>query len=85
MRRGLEGKTVPFVDRKECYSNISEFLNHKWLSINEEFVYRGLMKCLKITDFRSLGKFLYNIRYKWENKIRNLVLGVVVEEGVELL
>ena len=43
------------------------------------------MKCPKITDFRSLQKLLYNIRYKLENKIRNLVSGVVVEEGVELL
>jgi hypothetical protein len=76
---------VPFVGRRECYSHISELLNCKWLSINEEFVYKELVKCPKITDVRSLRKFLYNIRYKLENKIRNLVSGVVVEEGVELL
>lgn len=76
---------MPIVGRRECYSHISEFLNCKWLSINEDFVCKGLVKCTKITDFRSLQKFLYNIRYKFENKIRNLVSGVVVEEGVELL
>jgi hypothetical protein len=42
-------------------------------------------KCVKITGLRSLGKFLYNIRYKLENKIRNLLSGMVEEEGVELL
>ena len=76
---------MPFLGRRECYSHISGFLNCKWLSIKEEFVYKGLVKCPKITDFRSLRKFLYNVRYKLENKTRSLVSGVVVQEGVELL
>jgi len=46
------------VGRRECYSHISEFLNCKWLSINDEFVYIGLVKCPKITDFRSLRVFV---------------------------
>jgi hypothetical protein len=43
-----------------------EFLSSKWLSINEQFVYREIVKYVKITELRSSGKLDINWRIRLE-------------------
>jgi hypothetical protein len=62
----------------------SEFLNSKWLIINEQRAYNKFVKCDRVTELTKLGKCFYNIRCKLENQIRKIALGVG-EEIAELL
>jgi hypothetical protein len=46
-----------------------QFLSRKWLMFNEEIAYKKITNCTNAGDLKI---YLYKIRCKWENKIRNL-------------
>jgi hypothetical protein len=54
------------------------FLNNKWLNINEEIVQK------KTTELKSLGKFLYTKKCKWENQVAKTVQNLDEEGEKEL-
>jgi hypothetical protein len=49
-----------------------QFLSRKWLVVNEEVAYERIINCANAVELRDIGKYLYKIRYKWENKINNI-------------
>jgi hypothetical protein len=49
-----------------------QFLSRKWLLLNEGIAYKKIINCTNITELRNIGIYLYKIKCKWENKIRNL-------------
>jgi hypothetical protein len=49
-----------------------QFLSRKWLRLNEWIVYKKIINCTNIIELRNIGNYLYKIKCKWENKIRNL-------------
>jgi hypothetical protein len=57
-----------------------KLLSSKWLNINEDIVYKRIISCTYVADLRNIGKYLYKIRSKWENKISN-ILSEVGERG----
>jgi hypothetical protein len=50
-----------------------QFLSRKWLRLNEWIAYKKIINCTNITELRNIGSYLYKIKCKWENKIRNLL------------
>jgi hypothetical protein len=49
-----------------------QFLSRKWLRLNEWIVYKKIINFTNITELRNIGSYLYKIKCKRENKIRNL-------------
>jgi hypothetical protein len=49
-----------------------QFLSRKWTRLNEWIVFKKIINCTNIIDLRNIGSYLYKIKCKWENKIRNL-------------
>jgi hypothetical protein len=49
--------------REEC-------VNSNWLNINEDLAYRKIISCRDVNKIKSLGKYLFKIKCKWENKVR---------------
>jgi hypothetical protein len=49
-----------------------QFLSRKRLRLNEWVAYKKIINCTNITELRNIGSYLYKIKCKWENKIRNL-------------
>jgi hypothetical protein len=49
-------------------------LSRKWQIINEELAYNKIINCTNTVELRNLGKYLYKIRRKWENIIKELQL-----------
>jgi hypothetical protein len=49
-------------EREEC-------VNSKWLNINEDLAYRKIIICTNVNKIRSLGKYLFKAKCKWENKV----------------
>jgi hypothetical protein len=39
---------------------------------NEWIAYKKIINCTNIIELRNTGSYLYKIKCKWENKIRNL-------------
>jgi hypothetical protein len=56
-----------------------EFLSRNWLILNEWIAYKKIINCINIIELRHKGSYLYKIKCKWENKIRNLSSEVGVE------
>jgi hypothetical protein len=48
------------------------FLSIKWLRLNEWIVFKKIINCINIIELRNTGSYVYKIKCKWENKIRNL-------------
>jgi hypothetical protein len=47
-----------------------QFFSIKWLVRNDEVAYKRLLiNCTNVVELRDIGKYLYKIRCKWENKI----------------
>jgi hypothetical protein len=46
--------------------------SRKWLRLNEWIVYKKIINCTNVIELRNVGSYLYKIKCKWENKIRNL-------------
>jgi hypothetical protein len=49
-----------------------QFLSRKWLMLNEGIAYKKIINCTNIIECRNIGIYLYKIKCKWENEIRNL-------------
>jgi hypothetical protein len=42
------------------------------ININEDVAYKIIMTCINVVELRNTGKYLDEVRCKWENKIGNL-------------
>jgi hypothetical protein len=49
-------------------------LSRKWQIINEELEYNKIINCTNTVELRNLGRYLYKIKSKWENRIKELQL-----------
>jgi hypothetical protein len=49
--------------REEC-------VNSNWLIINEDLPYRKIISCTIVNKIKSLGKYIFKTKCKWENKVR---------------
>jgi hypothetical protein len=47
-----------------------EGVNSNWLNINEDLAYRKIISCKNVNKIKSLGKYLFKTKCKWENKIK---------------
>jgi hypothetical protein len=47
-------------------------VSRKWLTVNDEVAYKRIINCTNVGELRHIGKLLYKIRCKWENKISNI-------------
>jgi hypothetical protein len=47
-----------------------ELVCSKWLNINDDVVYRKIIICTNVTMIKSLGKYLFETKRKWETKIK---------------
>jgi hypothetical protein len=47
-----------------------EYVNSKWLNINEDLAYRKIINCTKVNKINSLGKYVFNTKCKWKDKVR---------------
>jgi hypothetical protein len=83
MRKGSEKGRCPLCSEKEDSIHIllkcsetrkwrEQFLSRKLLSLNEWIVFKKIIKCNNSIELRNIGSYLYKIKLKWENKIRNL-------------
>jgi hypothetical protein len=83
MRKGFEKGRCPLCSKDEDavhtllkYSETKkwreQFLSRKWLKLNEWIVYKKIISCTNSIELRNIGSYLYKIKCKWENKIRNL-------------
>jgi hypothetical protein len=50
----------------------ARLLSRKWLRLNEWIVFKIIINCTNSIESRNTGSYLYKIKCKWENKIRNL-------------
>jgi hypothetical protein len=51
---------------------MEQFLSREWLIVNEEVTYKRMINFTNAVELRDMGKYLYKIRCKWENKISNI-------------
>jgi hypothetical protein len=83
MRKGSEKGRWPLCSEEEDPIHIllkcsetrkwrEQFLSRKWLRLNEWIVFKKIINCNNIIELRNIGSYLYKIKFKWENKIRNL-------------
>jgi hypothetical protein len=49
--------------REEC-------VNSNWVNINEDLAYRKIISCTNVNNMKSLGKYLFKTKCKWENKVK---------------
>jgi hypothetical protein len=47
-----------------------QFINKKWLCINEELAYKKTVTCTNIARRIHLGKYLDKVKHKWESRVR---------------
>jgi hypothetical protein len=50
------------------------FLSRKWQIINEELAYEKIINCTNTVELRNLSRYLYKIKCKWENRIKEFQL-----------
>jgi hypothetical protein len=83
MRKGFERGSCPLCSEDEDTVHIllkcsetrkwrEQFLSRKWLRVKEWIVYKKIINCTNIIELRTIGSYLYKMKCKWENKIRNL-------------
>jgi hypothetical protein len=83
MRKGFEKGRCPLCSEDEDAIHIllkrletrnwrDQFLSRKWLKLNEGLAYKKIINCTNIIELKNIGIYLYKIKCKWENKIRNL-------------
>jgi hypothetical protein len=83
MRKGSEKGRCPLCSEDEDAIHIllkcsetrtwrEQFLSRKWLGLNEWIVFKKRINCTNIIELGKIGSYLYKIKCKWENKIRNL-------------
>jgi hypothetical protein len=49
-----------------------QFLSRKWLRLDEWIVFKKIINFTNSIELRNIGSYLYKIKCKWENKIRNV-------------
>jgi hypothetical protein len=49
-----------------------QFLSRKWLSLNELIVFKKIINCNNSIELRNIVIYLYKIKCKWDNRIKNL-------------
>jgi hypothetical protein len=47
-----------------------EWANSNWANINEDLVYKKIICCTNVIRIKLLGKYLFKVKCKWENKVR---------------
>jgi hypothetical protein len=47
-----------------------QFVNKKWLCINEELAHKKIVNCTNKNHVMNLGKYLDEVKHKWENRVR---------------
>jgi hypothetical protein len=47
-----------------------EYVNSKWLNINEDLAYKKIISCINVSRINAIGKYLFTTKYKWQNKVR---------------
>jgi hypothetical protein len=81
VRKGLEIGRCPLCDGEEKVVHIllkcpetrrlrEHLLSRKWQIINEELAYKKIINCTNTVELRNLGRYLYKIKCKWENRIK---------------
>jgi hypothetical protein len=55
---------------KESKKWREEWINRNWPDINEDLVYKKIICCMNINRIKLLGKYLFKVKCKWENKVR---------------
>jgi hypothetical protein len=80
IRRGFERGSCPLYlgeeDAKHLLLKCSETkkgreecANCNWLNINEDLAYRKLISCTNVNKIKSVAKYLFMTKCKWENKV----------------
>jgi hypothetical protein len=83
MRKGFEKGRCPLCSEEEDPIHIllkcsetrkwrEQFLSRKWLRLNEWIVLKKIINCNNSIALRNIGSYLYKIKCKRENRIRNL-------------
>jgi hypothetical protein len=47
-----------------------EWVNSNWPNINEDIAYKKIIGCKNVKKIKLLGKYLFKVKCKWENKVR---------------
>jgi hypothetical protein len=55
---------------KESKKRREEWANSNWPNINEDLVYKKIISCTNLNRIKLLGKYLFMVICKWENKVR---------------
>jgi hypothetical protein len=58
----------------ETRSLREHLLSRKWQIINEDIAYKKIINCTNTVEIGNLGGYLYKIKWKWKNKIKELQL-----------
>jgi hypothetical protein len=85
IRKGLEIGRCPLCKGEEDAIHIllkcpetrrlrEHFLSRKLQIINEELAYKKIINCTNTVELRNLGIYLYKIKCKWENRIKEFQL-----------
>jgi hypothetical protein len=84
IRRGWEKGTYPLCRDNEDAKHIPlscpetkkwrmQFINKKWLCINEELAYKKIVNCTNKAHIVHLGKYLDEVKHKWESRVRRVI------------
>jgi hypothetical protein len=84
-RKGLENRRCPLCNEEEdavhillkCPETImlrGHLLSRKLQKINEVIAYKKIINCTNTVEIRNLGSYLYKIKCKRENRIKELLL-----------
>jgi hypothetical protein len=83
MRKGFEKGRCPLCSEEEDSIHIllkcsetrkwrEQFLSRKWLRLNELIVFNKIINSNNSIELRNIGSYLYKIKCKRDNRIRNL-------------
>jgi hypothetical protein len=81
IRRGLEKGQCPLCWEEEDAKRIllkcreskkwrEEWVNSKWPDIKEDLLYKKIICWTNVNKIKLLGKYLFKVKCKWENKVR---------------
>jgi hypothetical protein len=70
----------PMHGQRRCQANTFElpknkkwrmqFMNEKWLCINEELAYKKIVNCTNKAHTIHLEEYLDKVKHKWESRVR---------------
>jgi hypothetical protein len=47
-----------------------KWANSNWPNINDDLVCKKIICCTNVNRIKHLGKYLFKVKCKWENKVR---------------